>query len=299
MVESDLNSVRALRPRIPAASPVTSSRQEDPPASASEEERQLAVVGALRAAVIASSLQFNAGNSAEDLLVSLLKQRLPSLLSQDDGTTHALEESVVHESQAGGKRSDKMRAEHSVVDIDITDDPYLLKLLNGRKVHLACGSVRQNISGATRVDKLSSVSTGDVVAYDELSANGDKSYVMAAVVAIASQRTRNYSLPQIRSHKFGRSRRLASAARDAVSRPLAASAARDAVPSAAREALRRPRAMPCVVRSRRGASAARPRRLASAALDAVPAWLKTVLRCSVLFLCLQRFQVARGIGSGE
>ena len=78
-------------------------------------------MGALRAAVIASSLQFNAGNSAEDLLVSLLKQRLPLLLSQDDGTAHAREESVVHESRAGSKRSDRMRAEHSVIGNDITD----------------------------------------------------------------------------------------------------------------------------------------------------------------------------------
>ena len=194
MAESDLNSVRALRPRIPAASPVTSSTQEDPPASASEEERELAVVGALRAAVLASGLQFKTGDSAEDLLVSLLNQRQPLLLSRNDGTAHALQESV--QPRSGAKRAARRGAEHSVVGNDITEDPYLQRLHDGRKAPLACGSVRQDINqthplSRIRVDKLSSVSIGDVVTYDELSVNGEKLHVMAAVVAIASQRTRN------------------------------------------------------------------------------------------------------------
>jgi hypothetical protein len=44
----------------------------------------MAVIGALRAAVLASGLAFNEENSAEDLLVTLLKQRQPSLLSPQD-----------------------------------------------------------------------------------------------------------------------------------------------------------------------------------------------------------------------
>ena len=60
------------------------------------------------------------------------------------------------------------------------------------------------------MDKLSSVSIGDVVAYDELSANGEKSHVMAALG--------NFELAITRSHKFAPTN---SAARDALRRPLA------------------------------------------------------------------------------
>jgi len=183
-----------LPPQIQA--PATSSIEEDRPSPSSAEKQELAVIGALRAAVLASGLQFDIGNSAEDLLVALLKQREPSLLSPDDGSADALEDVAIPKSRSGSKRMDFMSDDHSVVGKDIPDDPYLMSLVHGRKVPLACGSVRQDLRPdiplpQTRVDKLASVSIGDVVTYEEQSVNGDKKHVMAAVVAIVSQRTRN------------------------------------------------------------------------------------------------------------
>ena len=59
-------------------------------AAISSPVRDMAVIGALRAAVLASGLNFEEKNSAQDLLVKMLKQREPSLLSPDDGSALAL-----------------------------------------------------------------------------------------------------------------------------------------------------------------------------------------------------------------
>jgi hypothetical protein len=67
--------------RVPGATRTENSSSQQ---SASAPEREMAVIGALRAAVLASGLAFNEENSAEDLLVTLLKQRQPSLLSPQD-----------------------------------------------------------------------------------------------------------------------------------------------------------------------------------------------------------------------
>ena len=67
--------------RVPGATRTENSSSQQ---SASAPEWEMAVIGALRAAVLASGLAFNEENSAEDLLVTLLKQRQPSLLSPQD-----------------------------------------------------------------------------------------------------------------------------------------------------------------------------------------------------------------------
>jgi hypothetical protein len=155
---------------------------------------EMAVIGALKAAVLASGLAFNEENSAEDLLVTLLKQRQPSLLSPQDGSAVALAPGSL--SRSGSKRSDPLTDSHNYVGSDMSNDPYLEQLRDRRKVPLACGSLRQDLRGdipllQTRIDKLASIAIADVVLYNEHVARGEQRHVMAAVVAIVSQETRD------------------------------------------------------------------------------------------------------------
>ena len=167
-------------------------------AAISSPVRDMAVIGALRAAVLASGLNFEEKNSAQDLLVKMLKQREPSLLSPDDGSALALGSGGIS-SSSGGKRSESLSHKHNFVGRDMSNDPYLDALRDRRKVPLACGSLRQNLISdtaimQTRIDKLAAITIGDVVRYNEHVGRGEQRHVMAAVVAVASQRTRDENI---------------------------------------------------------------------------------------------------------
>ena len=73
-------------------------------------------------------LDFNEHNSAEDLLVALLKQIEPSLLSPKDGSAVALAPGSLS-SRSGGKRSDPLSDTYNSVG-SMSKDPYLEALSN-------------------------------------------------------------------------------------------------------------------------------------------------------------------------
>jgi hypothetical protein len=99
-------------------------------------------------------------------------------------------------SRSGSKRNDPLTDSHNYVGSDMSNDPYLEGLRDRRKVPLACGALQQDLRGdipllQTRIDKLASIAIADVVLYNEHVARGEQRHVMAAVVAIVSQETRD------------------------------------------------------------------------------------------------------------
>jgi len=158
---------RRQRESAPHPRPAAASTEDSLlPSSSSAPKREMAVLGALRAAVIASGLDYNERDSADDLLIALLKKRQPSLLSPQDGSAMALASGS--SSSHSGKRSDPLSDTHNFVGIDMLKDPYLEALNDRRKVPLACGAVRQDLRNdipimQTRIDKLASITIGDVV----------------------------------------------------------------------------------------------------------------------------------------